>query len=211
MKQILSALTAVTMLFSTASSVLIPTPPKHIVCVDAGHGGNDPGAMNGDITEAEETLDIATRLKSILEEHNYSVVMTRTNNNITLSNSDRADICNKNHADIAIAIHLNSNPNETLDYTQGLYGTSTPYKDKKFAETLHESLAKDLNIQSVDDTDFGDNFMQKANMPATLQETVFISNSTEYDELTDGTGNRQQQIAQALFDGINTWFSQQKK
>lgn len=176
--------------------------------MDAGHGGDDPGAMNGNVTEAEETLDIATRLKALLEKNNYSVVMTRTDNNTTLSNSDRAEICNKNHADIAVAIHLNSGTDPTLDYTQGLYGISTANKDKNLAETLHESLAKNLNLPTVDDTDFGDNFMQKAQMPATLQETVFISNPTEYQELTDGTGNRQQQIAQGLFDGINTWFAQ---
>lgn len=44
-------------------------------------------------------------------------------------------------------------------------------------------------------------------MPATIAETVFITNSNEYNLLTDGTGNRQLQIAENLHQGLLNWFS----
>ncbi len=45
-------------------------------------------------------------------------------------------------------------------------------------------------------------------MPATIPEAVFISNEAECARLTDGTGARQEEIAQALYDGLNDWFDQ---
>lgn len=55
-------------------------------------------------------------------------------------------------------------------------------------------------------TNFASGVLLKSNMPATMQETVFISNATECALLTNGTGNRQQQLAQSLYNGIVDWF-----
>lgn len=132
--------------------------------------------------------------------------MTRTDDTTDASNSARAQICNDNHANALISIHLNYNYDTTLDYTQGLYGEN-PDKDQQFTNTIHQALVTDLNLGDGDTTDFDDNIMNKANMPATLQETVFLTSDDEYSKLSDGTGVRQQQIAQALFDGIINWFN----
>ena len=183
--------------------------PMHTVCVDPGHGGDDSGAISNDLTEAEVNLNIAEKLKTLLENNHDKVVLTRNDNGTSLSNSKRADICNQAHADIAIAIHLNATTDTTTDYTQGLYGTVK--KDKKLTDIIHQSLINKLHIAVPPDnrevTDFGDNVLLKTKMPATLQETVFISSSNEYAELK--TDQRQQQIANALFDGITNWFTLQ--
>ncbi len=47
----------------------------------------------------------------------------------------------------------------------------------------------------------------KSNMPATIAETVFITSRDEGRLLADGTGSRQQQIAEALKAGIEGYFS----
>ena len=209
MEKLVSALLAVSMFFAPFQQKIVTQKPTHTICVDAGHGGDDSGAINGDLSEAGVTLDIAKRLEKLLEDNNFGVIMTRTDADTNPTNSDRAAICNKHAADLALSIHLNSSEDTTLDYTQGLYGTTNI--DKKFADALHTELVKDLGIADHGSTDFEDNFLLKTQMPATLQETVFLSNATEYQELTDGTGNKQQQIAQALLTGINTWFSDSQK
>ena len=53
---------------------------------------------------------------------------------------------------------------------------------------------------------FASGVVLKADMPATLQEAVFISSTEECTQLSDGTGVRQQQIAQALYLGLLDWF-----
>src|SRR5690242_14425354 len=65
----------------------------HSVCLDAGHGGTDAGAVYQSLQEKQGTLDIATRLQTLLQNAGYNVVMTRTSD-ITLSNLQRASICN---------------------------------------------------------------------------------------------------------------------
>ena len=61
-----------------------------MVVLDAGHGGSDSGAVNSPhgLLEKEETLDVARRLKALLEADGYAVCMTRTGDQ-TLSNNDR--------------------------------------------------------------------------------------------------------------------------
>ncbi len=174
----------------------------HSVCVDAGHGGTDSGAVYQSLQEKQVTLDIATRLQTLLQNAGYNVVMTRTSD-ITLSNSQRATICNNAHAEVLLSVHLNASSDHTVDYTLGLYGKKN--KDEAFAKTVNAAMSG-LGITNQGVTNFADGMLLKAVMPATLAETVFLSSDYEYGLLTDGTGNRQQQIAQLLLQGINTWF-----
>ena len=78
------------------------------VIIDPGHGGKDPGATNGLGTEANYNLDVANRLKKILTERGYKVLMTRdTNRYLTLQ--ERVDFANRiNDNAIFISIHHNS-------------------------------------------------------------------------------------------------------
>lgn len=78
------------------------------VIIDPGHGGKDPGATNSLGTEATYNLDVSQRLKKMLTERGYKVLMTReTNRYLTLQ--ERVDFANrvKENA-IFISIHHNS-------------------------------------------------------------------------------------------------------
>lgn len=176
------------------------TTPR--VCVDAGHGGTAPGAVYKSLEEKNVNLDIATRLQTLLQNAGYTVVMTRTRDT-TLDNSQRAAICNNAHAEVLTSIHLNASSDHSIDYTLGLYGNIN--KDQVFAKTVNRTMSG-LGIPNNGISHFAAGQLLKAVMPATLAETVFISSDYEYGLLTDGTGNRQQQIAQLLLQGIKTWF-----
>ena len=81
-----------------------------IVCIDAGHGGTDPGCVSKDkkTYESRIALDIAKRLSDKIKSDykDVKVVMTRsTDTFITLGG--RADVANKNNADLFISIHVN--------------------------------------------------------------------------------------------------------
>ncbi len=80
----------------------------HTVIIDAGHGGKDPGAVNGLGTEANYNLDVANRLKRILTARKYKVLMTRESNRF-LSLQERVDFANRVRDNaIFISIHHNS-------------------------------------------------------------------------------------------------------
>ena len=78
------------------------------VIIDPGHGGKDPGAVNGIGTEASYNLDVANRLKKLLTARKYKVLMTRESNRY-LTLQERVDFANRVHDNaIFISIHHNS-------------------------------------------------------------------------------------------------------
>lgn len=177
----------------------------HIIILDPGHGGADQGSTScPGLSEADANLQIANLLKSRLEQNGADVRMTREED-ITLSNNDRYTFANENNGEALVSIHLNGSTNPDTNGTMGLYGKKN--KDQKFTQVLHQRLAGELGIPDLGITNFASGVLLKSDMPATIAETVFISNSRECQKLTDGTGQRQQQIADSLYNGINDWFS----
>jgi N-acetylmuramoyl-L-alanine amidase len=80
----------------------------HRVVIDAGHGGNDPGASAAStLTEKAVTLDIARRLRDILRKNGFEVVVTRADDRL-IALRDRATIANSSNGDIFVSIHVNS-------------------------------------------------------------------------------------------------------
>jgi N-acetylmuramoyl-L-alanine amidase len=78
------------------------------VVIDAGHGGDDPGATSASgLTEKAVTLDIAQRLRSVLGGRGFEVVMTR-DTDATVSLKERAAIAQAQRGDVLVSIHLNS-------------------------------------------------------------------------------------------------------
>lgn len=178
------------------------------IVIDPGHGGSNPGSTEcADLTEAEANLDIAYRLKALLEVDEAEVLLTRTDNQTTLSNNDRYAVANEFGGEALVSVHLNGSTNHTVNGTLGLYGKKN--KDEDFTRVLHSHLVNDLApIPDQGATNFASGVLLKSNMPATMQETVYISNTDECSAFTDGTGARQQQIAQSLYDGLIDWFLQ---
>jgi N-acetylmuramoyl-L-alanine amidase len=87
---------------------------KHVV-LDAGHGGKDPGAIGpGGIREKTVVLDIARRVKKILEaKGGYRVSLTR-NRDRYLSLEERTAYANAKKADLFVSVHANANRSRRL-------------------------------------------------------------------------------------------------
>jgi N-acetylmuramoyl-L-alanine amidase len=83
---------------------------RHVVAVDAGHGGGDPGnpclfCPRG-VSEEHITLGIAKRLKAELEQRGLGVVMTRSTDTL-ISLYDRARMC-RDDCDLFVSIHVDA-------------------------------------------------------------------------------------------------------
>ena len=97
----------------------IPLSIKTIV-IDAGHGG-DPGAISeSGLTEKEITLDVALRLRRILSEAPFQVLLTRDSDR-RLSLDKRVRFANENKADLFLSIHVNSMEPHTLRALETYY------------------------------------------------------------------------------------------
>ncbi len=93
-------------------------PPK-VICIDAGHGGNDTGTQNKTfkLDEKSMTLDVARRVQRLLQGQGYQVVMTRTDDRF-VELEDRADIANRAKADLFVSVHFNSFPQPSITGTE---------------------------------------------------------------------------------------------
>ena len=95
------------------STPLLATDPVKIrkVVIDAGHGGQDPGAIspNRKVLEKDITLSVALKFGKLIEDKNpdIQVIYTRKTD-VFVPLNNRSEIANKNQADLFISIHVNS-------------------------------------------------------------------------------------------------------
>lgn len=84
--------------------------PPYRVCVDAGHGGSDPGAR-GVVEEKEMTARTSEALLALLEaDPNYIPLRSRERYDITAKPSERAESINAQSPQLLLSIHGNSAP-----------------------------------------------------------------------------------------------------
>ncbi len=169
------------------------------IMLDAGHGGNDPGAVYGGRQEKDDNLRLAMAVGNILSQNGIDVVYTRTDD-VYQSPIEKAHLANASSADYFISFHRNSSPEpnqysgvETLVYNQS---------GRKL------TMAQNINraLENIGFKNLGVKFrpglvvLRRTRMPALLIETGFI-NTPEDNERFDENFN---EIARAIADAILT-------
>lgn len=176
-----------------------------VIALDAGHGGNDPGAI-GLYKEKEKifTYDITTRLKRKLEARGARVVMVRRGDR-NPSLHLRTKRANKAQSDIFISIHVNS---FTKQYANGTETYYYKYKDKQLASALQKSMARKLKLKNNGVKRARLYVLRHSKMPTALVEPAFLTNPKE-NRLINSPQFRQS-IADSLALGIEQYFSSRK-
>lgn len=174
------------------------------VCLDPGHGGDDPGAIKGKITERDINLIAANKVKDILVNKGYTVYLTRENNDQGLSKADRYSFCNSRNASILVAVHHNTYEYGNVNYTTALYYTQY---DQPLAESLAQSISSALKIENKGIAWFDSSVLSKSQMPAAFSEAFFMTNSSEHAKLARKDYSRLDNEAVGIAQGIVNYFS----
>ncbi len=102
------------------SQKLINSNKKRTVVLDAGHGGNDVGAVGKNKKyEKIAVFKVTKYLESILKKRGYKVYLTR-NSDKFIKVKNRTILANKKHADIFLSIHANAAPKSRVDEAKGI-------------------------------------------------------------------------------------------
>jgi N-acetylmuramoyl-L-alanine amidase len=120
-----------------ASAAAAPPGAERLITVviDAGHGGEDPGAIYKGKREKDITLDIAKRLQRLLEKTpGYRPVLTRTGD-YYISLARRRELADKAQGDLLISIHCNTAPSRSAGGIE-LYTLSTEGASSRRAQAL---------------------------------------------------------------------------
>lgn len=118
-------LVAITLL-NSSSNLINPEFKVDVVVIDAGHGGKDSGTRGKKALEKDIALKIALKVGSYIEQNipGVKVIYTRKNDTY-VALDERANIANRNKADLFICIHANSMPGGraigTETYVMGLH------------------------------------------------------------------------------------------
>ena len=181
-----------------------------VIVVDPGHGGEDPGKVGiNDVLEKDLNLQIAKKVKKLLEEAGIKIVMTRTNDKVPDAKKEdlnqRVQLINETKPTLALCIHQNSYPDEKIKGAQVFYHTITP-EAEDVATIVQEQLrtVDPTNTRQIKENDTY--FMLKnCQVPTIIVECGFLTNPEEAAKLTQE--EYQDQIAQAICDGVAKWFS----
>lgn len=219
---ILSAMLYLTFManFSAAEASSMPITQKTVI-VDAGHGGDDGGAIGIDGTvEKDINLDIALKLEKILKFYGFNVIMTRTQDIMTCDDGldslrkrkisdihNRFELMRKNPDAIFISVHQNKFEDSSQHGTQVFY-SGNDERSKELAEAIQTSVTLTLqrkNDRVVKKSGSGIYLLYHAKIPAVLVECGFISNSDEVKKLKDES--YRMKLAILIADGLLKYLS----
>ncbi len=118
----------------------------HIVVIDAGHGGKDPGACGSFAKEKDIALGVALKLGKYIEDNfrDVTVIYTR-DSDVFIPLFDRADIANKANADLFISIHANSSEKKYV------YGSETFVMGEHKNESNFEVAKTENNVITLEE------------------------------------------------------------
>lgn len=123
---LIAILLAITLLNSSSTTIAPPDFKVDVIVIDAGHGGKDNGTSGKIVKEKDVALKIALKVGNYIEKNvpGVKVIYTRKDDRY-IPLDERADIANKNKADLFICIHANANPNPrafgTETFVMGLH------------------------------------------------------------------------------------------
>ena len=168
-----------------------------LICIDPGHGGEQPGAVYGGCQEKDATLQIAVKLARNLRGVGHGVIMTR-DNDATVSLRERCDISNTSGADAFVSIHLNA---ATAREANGAETWKWPGNKSGLAESVQTELvaaigAKDRGVKTTS-TFY---VMKHTRATALVVECGFMSNNKERVKLFDDA--YQEKIAAGIARGF---------
>lgn len=177
------------------------------VCIDAGHGGHDPGCISKDKKTQEKALalSIATKLRDKIKAAypDVKVIMTRSDDTF-IALAERANIANKGGADLFISIHINSAANTSASgFSIHALGQSRDKNRDLFQNNLELAKRENSVITLEDDytttyQDYDPNdpqslilfsLMQNANLEQSLEFADCVNtNLKKYGSITKSRG-----------------------
>ena len=196
----------------------------HVIVIDAGHGGEDGGAIGANgVYEKDINLNIAFDIYYLLKASGHSVVLTRDKDILlydttadyngrkkALDMAKRLEITQSFSDPLFISIHQNSFPQEKYCGLQ-VYYSSNAAESFYLAEKIQndtKALLQPDNKRKTKPSGGNIYLLEKITSPAILIECGFLSNPTECALLS--TESYQKEIATVIYTSILNYIENQR-
>lgn len=223
----------------TTESQKMEQETKACIVIDAGHQkyqNSDlepigPGASEskmkvssgteGVVTGTPEyvvNLQVSKKLKKLLMDKGYEVIMIREEHDVDISNRERAEIANEAKADVFLRIHCNSSESSSTKGALALcpddenpYCSDDVIRDSlQLSEIVLESLCQETGAKQLSmirtSTMSGINWCE---VPVSIVEMGFMSNEEEDRKLNDE--EYQNKLAKGIASGVEKYLLERSK
>lgn len=195
----------------TASPAFALPLAKKIIVLDAGHGGWDPGKVQGTVEEKHINLSIAQKLQTFLEQGGATVIVTRVDDT-ALSRDKKHDmysrqiIANTSHAHIFVSIHQNAFSSANVHGAQVFFFNQSD-NSQKLAAAIQGRIREFADPANKLRPKENDNYyvLKKTQMPAVIVECGFMTNYNERQKLL--SDEYQEKMAWSIYLGIVDYFN----
>ena len=162
--------------------VAAPLPPvaagkfsrNKTIVIDPGHGGTDPGAVNGKLQEKTAVLGVAKKLGDILKARGYKVYFTRSTD-VFINLRTRTKFANDKMADLFVSIHANAAPNAVK--AKSMHGIETFFLSPARSERSKNAAALE-NKSDIEEMNY---FSQQTFLNVLNREKIIASNKLGID------------------------------
>jgi len=188
------------------SRPIIKLDKQFTVIIDAGHGGDDPGASAVDgTTEKELALSIARKVKALNNNPNINIVLTRESDRF-INVVDRANFANASNANLFVSIHMDKAGTSKFTGTTCLIPSKNKLYSKEnimIAKNILDATSELFPESKITTRKMGIWVLENVKMPSVLFESGFISNPNDLKLVKAN----EEKIANMLLDGINSYLS----
>lgn len=192
------------------------------ICIDPGHGGNDPGYQVGPNDEKNYTLLLAQEVRGQLKTAGFKVVLTRTTD-VKIPLEERTAVARRAGADLFISLHFNASETARNEVkgteifccapagatstnargegdTQWVVGNRHDEKNALLAYEMQKSYVKNLGVEDRGMKRARFEVLREATMPAILIEGGFMSHPAEGKKIYDPAYRKQ--MAHSIVEGV---------
>jgi N-acetylmuramoyl-L-alanine amidase len=170
---------------------------QRTIVIDAGHGGFDRGGVPGQrISEKDKCLDVAQRLKRILQAEGYRVIMTR-DSDVFIPLGTRTAIANQYRDAAFVSIHFNCASRVGANGIETYYYRSD---SASLAASIHRNVVSISPSENRGIRRRGFYVLRRTSIPSVLVECGFLTNPTEGRLAL--SGDYRQKLAEQIARGI---------
>lgn len=199
-------------------SVVPSEQEKKVIVVDPGHGGADPGMIGvGDLEEKGINLAVSLKVKKVLEQMGYEVVLTRerdeglyeesSHNKKAQDMQRRIAVIDEARPLLTVSIHQNSYQDPDVRGPQVFYYKDSP-EGKKLAEALQTALNAASEAERPREAKGNTSYylLKRSQGTLVIIECGFLTNEDEAALLK--TEEYQQKVAEAIGEGIEAYLGE---
>jgi N-acetylmuramoyl-L-alanine amidase len=196
------------------------------ICLDAGHGGKDPGFKVGSTQEKKYTLLLAQELRQQLTRAGFFVTLTRTTDKY-VERAERPDWARRRKADLFVSLHFNATETSagsvkgaevycmtpagaSSTNSRGEGGDSGAFAGNRcnernllLAYQVQKSLTRNLAVEDRGVRRARFEVLRDAIMPAVLIEAGFLSHPAEGRKIIESAYRKQ--MARAILEGVQAY------